>query len=100
MNKKTMAASFALVLTVSLVSAVGFAPPPSVLNYRAPVAPGTTITGPVTNIDLVNRMVQIKDSDGTIQTMRIDNEIEILHNGSPTSLENLSYNDIVTVSRK
>jgi len=97
---KTIAASFVLVLMLSPVSFAGFAPPPSILNYRVPVSPGTTLTGPVTNIDSVNRMIQVKDSAGIIQSVRIDNDTQILHNGTPISLSSLSYDDVVTVIRK
>lgn len=100
MKMKPIAASLALVLMLRLASFAGFTPPPSVLNYPVPMPPGSALTGPVTNIDPVNRMIQIKDSAGIIQTIRIGNDIEILRNDTPISLSSLSYNDIVTVTRK
>jgi hypothetical protein len=99
MKMRPIAVSFALVLALRLVGVAGFAPPPSVLNYPAQLPPGTILTGPVTNIDPVNRMIQIKDSTGILRTVRIDGSTQILRNDKPTDLSRLSYGDIVTVSR-
>jgi hypothetical protein len=100
MKMKSIAVSIALVLIIRLQAAAGFAPPKSTLNYPVSLRSGTTISGPITNIDPVNRMIQIKDSDGIIQSIQIDTNVQILRNGTPTELTSLSYNDLVTVIHK
>src|SRR5438552_153031 len=70
------------------------------LNYPSQVIPGQRVTGPVTNIDTVNQLVQLKDPDGLIQTFKISPEVQIQRNGNPISLRNVNLGDVVTVSLK
>jgi hypothetical protein len=100
MTKKSLAASLMLVSTFSLASPPAPTPVRNALTNPLPIPSGTTITGPVTNIDPVNRRIQIRDSAGIIQTIRIDNGVEILRNGASTPLSDLAYHDIVTVTGK
>src|SRR5438874_2119682 len=70
------------------------------VNFPYPMAQGTAISGPVTNIDPVNQMIQVKDAIGFIQTFRLDQKIQIFKNGSPVRLNDLSLGDVVTVTSK
>ena len=42
-------------------------------------------------------MIQLRDATGIIQTIRVDNHVEILRRGESVQLVNLSLGDFVTV---
>src|SRR5439155_7845033 len=60
------------------------------VNYPTPMPAGASVSGVVTNIDPVNRMIQIRDASGMIQTIRVDDRIQILRNGSPANFSTVS----------
>src|SRR5438094_72245 len=70
------------------------------VNYPTPMSAGDTVSGVVTNIDPVNRMIQIRDASGMIQTIRVDDRIQILRNGSPANFSTVSLEDSITVTAR
>ena len=96
---KPISISLAIVLAAMLMG-LGPAVVPGTLNYPVPLSSGIMITGPITNIDPVNRMVQIKDKDGVIETIRVSSDVRIMRQGEQTRLSDLSRDDVVTVLRK
>lgn len=100
MKGMPVAAVLAIVLTVRSLGVAGFAPPASILNYPAKIPLEATIKGFVTNIDPVNRLLQVKDKDGIIQSIRVDDEVQILRNGEPAPFNDVSLGDQIIVMRK
>ena len=89
----TRAIALSLVLASTPVLQADITP----VNYPTPMPIGASISGTVTNIDNVNRMIQVKESSGMVQTIRLDTHIQIYRNNQPASLETLSLGDSVTV---
>jgi hypothetical protein len=77
---------------------VRFAPPVPVLNYPVHLREGTQLGGPVTNVDPVNKTIQIKDADGIIQTIAVRGNILLLKDGQPIDLFNVRLGDVITVT--
>ena len=92
------ALSAVILITISLGRATAMEQPYiTPVNYPAVIAPGTSVTGQVTNIDPVNQMIQVKDAFGMLQTIHITPYFQILHNSETVKLTNLSLGDTVTV---
>jgi len=69
-------------------------------NYPNPLSPYASVTGVVTNIDPVNRLLQVRESSGMLETIRVDERIEILLRGQVVKLDDLRFGDSVTVVSK
>jgi hypothetical protein len=67
------------------------------VNFPTPMPVGTVLSGAITNIDPVNQLIQIRDNGGMIQSIRVDDHIEIRRGGSPVSFSNLSLGDSIIV---
>jgi hypothetical protein len=88
-----------VILTACLVPAFSAERPYiTPVNYPTPMPAGSSISGEITNIDPVNKLIQIRELTGMVETIRIDDHIQILRNGQPTNLNSLSLGDSVTVS--
>ena len=68
------------------------------VNYPTPMPDGSSVSGVITNIDPVNKMIQVREPSGMVQTIRIDEHVQILRNGQPVNLNTLSLGDAVTVT--
>jgi hypothetical protein len=68
------------------------------VNYPTPVSPGSSLSGVITNIDPVNRMIQVRQDSGMVQTIHLDEHIQLERNGQPAKLNTLSLGDSVTVT--
>ena len=91
---------------LAVLLAFSFAPTPAIradlmpLNYPAPLTATGSISGDITNIDPVNNLIQIKDATGIVQTIRVDDRVQITRRGEVVQLVNLSLGDFVTVRTK
>jgi len=97
---KRFAPSLALVLTFGLSRLAPLHAQITPVNYPTPLIGGNSVTGPITNIDPVNHMIQVKDDTGMIQTFHIDQNVQILRNGEPVQLNSLDIGDLVTITLK
>jgi len=68
-------------------------------NAIAP-ASNKMVTGTVQNVDANNSSVQIKDTTGTMQTVKVDNNTEIAREGNTIQLSELKTGDVVTFTVK
>jgi len=61
--------------------------------------PGTPILqmGTVTNIDPVNNAIQLKDRKGILQTVNLDDGIQLMVKEKATTLNDLKLGDVVTI---
>jgi hypothetical protein len=91
---------FALMLTFSLRHLPAADAQITPVNFPTSLPQGDSVTGPITNIDPVNQMIQVKDPIGMIQTFRVDQNILILKNGTSVRLSSLNLGDVVTVISK
>jgi len=66
------------------------------VNYPTPMSAGAVVSGVITNIDPVNQMIQIRDASGMIQTIHVNEHIQILQQGQPVRLDSLRLGDPVT----
>jgi hypothetical protein len=70
------------------------------VNYPTPLATVGAISGDVVNIDPVNNLIQVKEASGMVQTIHVDDHVEILKRGESVKLVNLDLSDFVTVKAK
>jgi hypothetical protein len=70
------------------------------VNYPTPVASVGAVSGDIMNIDPVNNNIQIKDDTGIVQTVHVDDQVQITRRGETVRLVNLSLGDFVTVTPK
>ena len=84
----------------SLASAPALRADITPVNFPNPLPAGSSASGVVTNIDQVNRMVQVRESSGMILTFRVTESVQILRNSEPIRLLDLRLGDFVTVSSK
>jgi hypothetical protein len=70
------------------------------VNYPTPTPPGFSIYGVITNIDPVNRMIQVRQSSGMIETIHITEAIQVLRNGEPATFNTLTLGDTVAVTAR
>ena len=68
------------------------------VNYPTPVPDGSSVSGTITNIDPVNKMIQVREPSGMVQTVHIDDHVQILRNSQPINLNTLSLGDSITVT--
>jgi len=89
-------AGFAMALALGSIG-VGLvhADPPTA---PASLAQGNTVSGSVTNIDTVNNTIQVKDNSGQIQTLLINQSVQIARNNQPVTINDLKVDDVVTVT--
>jgi len=90
-------AFWAIALGISLAVRPGLQAMITPVNYPTPMPVGTSVSGMVTNIDPVNKMIQVREPSGMVQTIRIDEHVQILHNGQPINLNAISLGDSITV---
>ena len=89
----------AVALTLSSLTAV-----PSLhaavasMNYPLSLSNVGSVSGDITNIDPVNNLIQIRDANGIVQTIHVDDHVRILRRGESVQLVDLSLGDFVTVS--
>ena len=88
----------ALTLSLTIVPSLRAAITP--VNYPASLATVGSVSGDIMNIDSVNNMIQVRDSSGIVQTIHLDDHVQILRRGEVVRLINLSLGDFVTVSEK
>ncbi len=69
-------------------------------NYPLSLSNAGSVSGDITNIDPVNNMIQIRDANGIVQSVHVDDHVVILRRGESVRLFNLSLGDFVTVSEK
>ena len=60
-------------------------------------APSQPVSGTVQNVDSTNSVVQIKDSSGNVQSVKVDNNTQITREGTVIQLADLRTGDVVTV---
>jgi len=70
------------------------------VNYPTPLAAEGTISGDIVNIDPVNNLIQVKEASGMVQTIHVDDHVEILKRGESVKLLNLDLSDFVTIRAK
>ncbi len=70
------------------------------VNYPTPLSTVGAISGDIVNIDPVNNMIQVREASQMVQTIHVDDHVEILKRGESIKLVNLSLGDFVTVSSK
>ena len=70
------------------------------VNYPTPLATMGTISGDIVNIDTVNNMIQVREASYMVQTIHVDEHVEILKRGESVKLIDLSLGDFVTVNAK
>jgi hypothetical protein len=99
MINASICAVLVMMLTAGFANAVLGPSGTPALNYRTPLTPGRSVHGVVTNIDTVNNVIQVEDSNGIIQAIVVDGQTQIQRNGEPVRLNSLSIADSVTVSK-
>jgi len=73
---------------------------PSAANAPQGTAPAAqTVAGTVQKVDASNSNIQVKDSSGNVQTIKVDNTTQITRQGTPAQLTDLQTGDIVTVTQ-
>jgi hypothetical protein len=90
----------AVVLTLSLAGIPAIQADITPVNYPTPLATIGTISGDIVNIDPVNNMIQVREASYMVQTIHVDDHVEILKRGQSVRLGNLSLGDFVTVNAK
>ena len=70
------------------------------VNYPTPLPAAGTISGDVVNIDPVNSMIQVREASHMVQTIHVDEHVEILKRGESVKLVDLDLGDFVTVREK
>jgi hypothetical protein len=85
------------VLAISLAVAPALHANITPVNYPTPMPVGATVSGVITNLDPVNRMIQVRESSGMVQTIYIDDHIQIRRNGAPVTFFSLSLGDLITL---
>jgi hypothetical protein len=100
MKIKSLILSSAFVFTFGLTQVVALQSQPPGLNFPTPLLEGNSVTGPITNIDPVNQVIQVRDDIGIIRSFRADQNIDIMRNGAPVQFSDLNLGDLVTITKK
>jgi len=70
------------------------------VNYPTPLSAVGVVSGDIVNIDPVNNNIQIRDDTQIVQTIHLDDQVQITRRGETVRLVNLSLGDFVTVTPK
>ena len=100
MKIKPLMAALAFGMVISLAGAPAAYSDITHVNFPTPLPEGNSASGPITNIDPVNRMIQLKVYNGMIESFHIDDYIHVARDGTVVQFEDLSLGDIVTVTAK
>jgi hypothetical protein len=98
MHRFKLTSAVALTLTLTAVSHLPADITP--VNYPLSLSNVGSVSGDIMNIDPVNKMIQVRDVNGIVQTIRVDDHVQILRRGETVHLHDLSLGDFVTVSEK
>jgi hypothetical protein len=89
-----------LALAVSLAGFPAIQASITPVNYPSPIDTMGSISGDIVNIDTVNNMIQVREASHMVQTIHINDHVEILKRGEAVKLNDLSLGDFVTVNAK
>ena len=91
-------AFWAIALSVGLAGVPALQSDITPVNYPTPLTVGSSVAGVITNIDPVNKMIQVREPSGMVQTIHVNEHIQILRNAQPVNFNTLTLGDSVTVT--
>jgi|WetSurMetagenome_2_1015567.scaffolds.fasta_scaffold1433886_1 hypothetical protein len=102
MRKRVLSVSVFVALAIFVVSLRGFGDehPWNTWNYPTQLNAGAVVSGEVTNVDPVNRLIQVRDAVGLIQTIHVTDSVRIVRQGKTVEFSDVDLGDTLAFTQK